>query len=47
MTICAACGYPKMGPGLCAYCLPVQALRYEPLVLVSAATVEQVANGAA
>jgi hypothetical protein len=23
---CPACGYPKFGPGLCAFCLPVQAL---------------------
>ena len=22
--ICPACGYPKCGPGLCAYCRPAQ-----------------------
>ena len=24
--ICPACGYPKFGPGLCAYCVPVQVM---------------------
>ena len=22
MIVCPACGYPKFGPGLCAFCLP-------------------------
>jgi hypothetical protein len=26
INICPACGYPKFGPGLCAYCVPVQAM---------------------
>jgi hypothetical protein len=26
IDICPACGYPKFGGGLCAYCLPVQAV---------------------
>jgi hypothetical protein len=26
IDICPACGYPKFGPGLCAYCVPVQAM---------------------
>jgi hypothetical protein len=26
IAICPACGYPKFGPGLCAYCVPVQAM---------------------
>ena len=26
IDICPACGYPKFGPGLCAYCAPVQAM---------------------
>lgn len=26
IDICPACGYPKVGPGLCALCLPVVAL---------------------
>ena len=27
LGICPACGYPKFGVGLCAYCRPVQAMR--------------------
>lgn len=26
LTVCPACGYPKFGPGLCAYCRPERAL---------------------
>jgi hypothetical protein len=26
IDICPACGYPKFGPGLCAYCGPVQVM---------------------
>ncbi len=26
MTICPACGYPKIGLGLCAACLPINML---------------------
>jgi hypothetical protein len=22
LTICPACGYPRLGPGLCAACMP-------------------------
>jgi hypothetical protein len=28
VTDCPSCGYPKVGPGLCAYCRPVLA-RYQ------------------
>jgi hypothetical protein len=26
IDICPACGYPKFGPGLCAYCVAMQAM---------------------
>jgi hypothetical protein len=26
IDICPACGYPKFGSGLCAYCVPVQVM---------------------
>ena len=26
VDICPACGYPKFGPSICAYCLPVAAV---------------------
>jgi len=26
MNICPACGYPMYGPGLCPFCLPIQAI---------------------
>ena len=26
MNICPACGYPIYGPGLCPFCLPIQAI---------------------
>ena len=26
MNICPACGYPMHGPGLCPFCLPIQAI---------------------
>ena len=42
IDVCAACGYPTVGPHLCFYCRPVGALttgdqtqlsRYEPRLL--------------
>ena len=35
---CPGCGYPKFGPGLCAYCQPVLALNQEPSIPVSGPT---------
>jgi hypothetical protein len=29
IDICPACGYPKLGGGLCAYCLSLQAVADE------------------
>ena len=26
IDLCPGCGYPKFGPGLCDYCLPLQAI---------------------
>jgi hypothetical protein len=23
LAICPSCGYPKFGPGLCAFCVPI------------------------
>ena len=28
LAICPSCGYPKFGPGLCAFCLPVGATQW-------------------
>jgi hypothetical protein len=35
IDICPACGYPKFGPGLCAYCVPVQAMSEVPVQAMS------------
>ena len=34
---CPGCGYPKFGPGLCAYCLPDQAIAQRSDSVVDAA----------
>ncbi len=35
VKVCAACGYPTIGPELCAFCRPVEMLRgdktFEPI----------------
>lgn len=28
VTICPACGYPRLGPGLCAACVPTVAIAF-------------------
>jgi uncharacterized Zn finger protein (UPF0148 family) len=38
IDICPACGYPKFGPGLCAYCGPVQVMIEDRPEMPSAAS---------
>jgi hypothetical protein len=30
LAVCPACGYPKFGPNLCAYCVPMRTLTDDP-----------------